>query len=40
VIVTPHAAWFSVEASNRLRRTAMTDIIRVLSGQKPFYPVP
>ena len=40
VIVTPHAAWYSVEASNRLRRTAMTDIIRVLSGQKPHYPVP
>jgi D-3-phosphoglycerate dehydrogenase / 2-oxoglutarate reductase len=40
VIVTPHAAWYSVEASNRLRRTAMTDIIRVLSGQKPYYPVP
>jgi D-3-phosphoglycerate dehydrogenase / 2-oxoglutarate reductase len=40
VIVTPHAAWYSVEASNRLRRTAITDIIRVLSGQKPLYPVP
>ena len=40
VIVTPHTAWYSVEASNRLRRTAMTDIIRVLSGQKPSYPVP
>jgi len=40
VIVTPHAAWYSVEASNRLRRTAITDIIRVLSGQKPQYPVP
>jgi D-3-phosphoglycerate dehydrogenase len=40
VIVTPHAAWYSVEASNRLRRTAISDIIRVLSGQKPHYPVP
>jgi D-3-phosphoglycerate dehydrogenase len=40
VIVTPHAAWYSVEASNRLRRTAIADIIRVLSGQKPLYPVP
>jgi D-3-phosphoglycerate dehydrogenase len=40
VIVTPHAAWYSVEASNKLRRTAITDIIRVLSGQKPLYPVP
>jgi D-3-phosphoglycerate dehydrogenase / 2-oxoglutarate reductase len=40
VIVTPHAAWYSVEASNKLRRTAINDIIRVLSGQKPLYPVP
>ena len=40
VIVTPHVAWFSVEASEKLRRTAMTDILRVLSGQKPLYPVP
>lgn len=40
VIVTPHAAWYSVEASNKLRRSAITDIIRVLSGQKPLYPVP
>jgi D-3-phosphoglycerate dehydrogenase / 2-oxoglutarate reductase len=40
VIVTPHAAWYSVEASQKLRRTAITDIIRVLSGQKPRYPVP
>jgi D-3-phosphoglycerate dehydrogenase / 2-oxoglutarate reductase len=40
VIVTPHAAWYSVEASTKLRRTAITDIIRVLSGQKPLYPVP
>jgi len=40
VIVTPHAAWYSVEASNKLRRTAITDIMRVLSGQNPLYPVP
>ncbi len=40
VIVTPHSAWYSVEASNKLRRTAISDIIRVLSGQKPHYPVP
>jgi D-3-phosphoglycerate dehydrogenase len=40
VIVTPHAAWYSVEASNKLRHTAITDILRVLSGQKPRYPVP
>jgi D-3-phosphoglycerate dehydrogenase len=40
VILTPHAAWFSVEASNRLRRSAISDILRVLSGQRPLYPVP
>ena len=40
VIVTPHAAWYSVEAGDKLRRNAITDIIRVLSGQKPNYPVP
>ena len=33
VILTPHAAWFSVEASERLRRSAIADILRVLSGQ-------
>jgi D-3-phosphoglycerate dehydrogenase / 2-oxoglutarate reductase len=40
VIVTPHVAWFSVEASAKLRRTAMTDILRILSGQAPLHPVP
>jgi D-3-phosphoglycerate dehydrogenase / 2-oxoglutarate reductase len=40
VIVTPHVAWFSVEASQRLRRTAVTDILRILTGQTPQYPVP
>jgi D-3-phosphoglycerate dehydrogenase / 2-oxoglutarate reductase len=40
VIVTPHVAWFSVEASQKLRRTAMSDILRILSGQQPRYPVP
>jgi D-3-phosphoglycerate dehydrogenase / 2-oxoglutarate reductase len=40
VIVTPHVAWFSVEASQKLRRTAITDILRILSGQPPRYPVP
>jgi len=40
VIVTPHVAWFSVEASEKLRRTAMRDILRILSGQRPEHPVP
>jgi D-3-phosphoglycerate dehydrogenase / 2-oxoglutarate reductase len=40
VIVTPHVAWFSAEASQKLRRTAITDILRVLSGELPRSPVP
>jgi D-3-phosphoglycerate dehydrogenase len=40
VILTPHAAWFSIEASHRLRRSAIADILRVLSGQRPLHPVP
>jgi lactate dehydrogenase-like 2-hydroxyacid dehydrogenase len=40
VIVTPHVAWYSIEASQKLRRTAMTDVLRVLTGQMPRYPVP
>jgi D-3-phosphoglycerate dehydrogenase len=40
VIVTPHVAWFSVEASQTLQRTAIADILRILSGQTPRYPVP
>jgi len=40
VILTPNAAWFSAEASERLRRSAIADILRVLSGQRPLHPVP
>ena len=40
VIVTPDVAWFSLEASQKLRRTAMTDILRILSGELPRFPVP
>jgi D-3-phosphoglycerate dehydrogenase len=40
VIVTPHVAWFSVQADHQLRTKAITDILRVLAGEKPFYPVP
>jgi D-3-phosphoglycerate dehydrogenase len=40
VIVTPHAAWVSVEASQRLRRSAITDVLLVLSDQTPRNPVP
>jgi D-3-phosphoglycerate dehydrogenase len=40
VIVTPHAAWYSVQAEQQLRTKAIADILRVLYGQKPLYPVP
>jgi D-3-phosphoglycerate dehydrogenase / 2-oxoglutarate reductase len=40
VIITPHAAWVSVEAGQKLRRSAITDVLRVLSGQTPRNPVP
>jgi D-3-phosphoglycerate dehydrogenase len=40
LIITPHAAWVSVEASEKLRRSAITDVLRVLTGQAPRNPVP
>jgi D-3-phosphoglycerate dehydrogenase / 2-oxoglutarate reductase len=40
VIVTPHAAWYSVQAEQQLRTKAIADILRVLHGEKPLYPVP
>ncbi|HZC35032.1 MAG TPA: NAD(P)-dependent oxidoreductase, partial [Chthoniobacterales bacterium] len=40
VIVTPHAAWFSIQADQQLRTKAITDILRVLAGERPLYPVP
>ena len=40
VIVTPHAAWFSVQAERQLRSKAIADILKVLAGEKPLYPVP
>ncbi|WP_433632607.1 C-terminal binding protein [Halomicrococcus sp. NG-SE-24] len=35
VILTPHIAWYSVEASDEKRRKAATDVRRVLEGRKP-----
>jgi D-3-phosphoglycerate dehydrogenase len=40
VMVTPHIAWFSLEATQKLRRSAIADILRILSGQRPRFPVP
>jgi D-3-phosphoglycerate dehydrogenase / 2-oxoglutarate reductase len=39
VIVSPHTAFYSVEALNELQTKCATDVARVLSGEKPVYPV-
>lgn len=35
VIITPHTAWYSVEAQERLQSTPAEEIVRVLKGQVP-----
>ena len=39
VILTPHAAFYSVEALNELQTKCAADVARVLSGEPPVYPV-
>jgi D-3-phosphoglycerate dehydrogenase / 2-oxoglutarate reductase len=39
VIVTPHTAFYSVEALDELQTKCAADVARVLSGEKPIYPV-
>jgi D-3-phosphoglycerate dehydrogenase len=39
VVVTPHTAFYSVEALEELQTKCATDVARVLSGEKPIYPV-
>jgi D-3-phosphoglycerate dehydrogenase / 2-oxoglutarate reductase len=39
VIVTPHTAFYSIEALEELQTKCATDVARVLSGEKPIYPV-
>lgn len=39
VVITPHTAFYSVEALEELQSKAATDVARVLSGQPPIYPV-
>lgn len=39
VILTPHTAFYSVEALEELQTKCATDVARVLSGEKPLYPV-
>jgi D-3-phosphoglycerate dehydrogenase / 2-oxoglutarate reductase len=39
VILTPHTAFYSVEALNELQTKCAADVARVLSGERPVYPV-
>jgi D-3-phosphoglycerate dehydrogenase len=38
-MVTPHAAWYSEQAVEEVKRVSATEIARVLTGQKPRFPV-
>jgi len=40
IVLSPHVAWYSEEASLQLRRSAIEEIIRVLTGHSPKNPVP
>jgi len=39
VILTPHTAFYSVEALEELQSKCAADVARVLSGETPVYPV-
>jgi D-3-phosphoglycerate dehydrogenase / 2-oxoglutarate reductase len=39
IVLSPHVAWYSEEASLALRRSAIEEILRVLTGQSPKNPV-
>ena len=39
VIITPHTAFYSVEALEELQTKCAADVARVLSGEKPIYPI-
>jgi D-3-phosphoglycerate dehydrogenase len=38
-VLTPHTAWYSAEAHERLNRTVAADVRRVLDGEVPAHPV-
>jgi len=40
VMLTPHTAFYSVEALEELQTKCATDVARVLSGRPPVYPAP
>jgi len=39
LILTPHTAFYSVEALEELQTKCASDVARVLSGERPLYPV-
>jgi D-3-phosphoglycerate dehydrogenase len=39
IVLSPHVAWYSEEADLQLRRSAMEEIIRVLTGHSPKNPL-
>ena len=39
VILTPHTAFYSIEALEELQTKCATDVAHVLSGERPIYPV-
>ncbi|MFZ0260067.1 MAG: C-terminal binding protein [Pseudolabrys sp.] len=39
VIISPHTAFYSIEALNELQTTCAADVARVLSGEKAVYPI-
>lgn len=39
LLVTPHMAWYSEEASNELKRKVAEEAVRFLNGEKIHYPV-
>jgi dihydroxy-acid dehydratase len=38
-IITPHAAYYSEESIHTVREIAASEVVRVLTGQRPLYPV-
>ena len=39
ILITPHGAWYSEASKLDVRRKAIEDVLRVLTGQKPLSPV-
>ncbi len=39
VILCPHTAWYSIEALEELQTKCASDVARVLSGERPVYPI-